>query len=336
MLTYISRYFFKKGLRTSSIGYLYFPGEKANHSPEYETTRSLDYGVNDILNDYDVKIDIDKFISEHRSEFVTLAFPEERHHWTDEQLCNFSIDSKSVDMVYYILKKDSMHELCMLLRMHHESRPLYVEILYSDNGTEATERNTLQSSIILTYSVQRFLDHIVCNYDHSSRYCYYYQNTGETWEVEDRDFIFENILVCNAIEGRGGVDISRSWRQQPSPSTRTDMNTDDNTVIRDVILNHMLKDTQGGCGKKNYCRKVFGNIIPFLEVNLDIDSPYYNKDVPLKIVGCCNNLVWKYLADKYSKKKPCGGDVAFQKYYQKKMDEKRQLENKYYPGVCFP
>jgi len=127
----------------------------------------------------------------------------------------------------------------MLLRTHRGSRPLYAEIIYFDNGSEAltmTGRRCdgdgeeeggggrrrkgggggpFQSSITLTYSVQRFLDHIVSNYDHSS--CYNFPGVDETWKVEDRDFIFENMLVCNAIEGGDSAEMARSWRRrQPS------------------------------------------------------------------------------------------------------------------------
>jgi len=82
-----------------------------------------------------------------------------------------------IDIVYYVTR--SINGLCMLFRVNYKSRHLYVEILYFE------ETQMQKSSVIVTYSVQRFLDHIVSNYDH--------------------------ILVCRAIKG-GNIDaIKRSW-----------------------------------------------------------------------------------------------------------------------------
>jgi len=162
----------------------------------------------------------EKIISEHRSEFVTLTFLDElRLYWTDEELRNFLFNSdKVLNIVYYVLSNNN--DFCMLFRMNYKSRPLYVEIIYINNACETRQMSklrgwkrfkmcALQSSIIVTYSVQRFLDHIVSNYDHKDIYSCNWRN--ETWEVEDRDFIYENILVCRAIEG-GNIDaIKRSW-----------------------------------------------------------------------------------------------------------------------------
>ena len=345
MLTLVSEYNPESGLRVHTYGYLYFPEEQTS----YPLDMLHRYGIN-----------IDKFIPEHRSEFVTLTFPdEERSLWTDEELRNFSIDPKSVDLVYYILDRRDTLDFCMLLRTHRGSRPLYAEIIYFDNGSEAltmTGRRCdgdgeeeggggrrrkgggggggpFQSSITLTYSVQRFLDHIVSNYDHSSLYCC--MGVDETWEVEDRDFIFENMLACNAIEGGDNANMASPWRRrQPSSlkqlcfgvvsvnrealwndSARADILpvsvlrklkehiSIKNRLERKLFIKYMLnqKDKKE-INHKHKTRKIFSNIIPFLiGFNDEVYEYYYNnRDIPIMYTECCGfNFVWKYIADKY-------------------------------------
>jgi hypothetical protein len=141
-----------------------------------------------------------KLISKHRDRFIILTFlDEQRLYWTDEELRNLFDSDIIIDIVYCVTR--NINGLCMLFRMNYKSRHLYVEILYFE---ETHIYETMQkSSVIVTYSVQRFLDHIVSNYNHKDIYSCNWRN--ETWEVEDRDFIYENILVCRAIKG-GNID----------------------------------------------------------------------------------------------------------------------------------
>ncbi|ROT83529.1 hypothetical protein C7M84_023297, partial [Penaeus vannamei] len=151
--------------------------------------------------DADYRGEVKTFIPERRDEFAVLTFPDhEKTLWTDEELLDFRIEPDSVDLVYYTLGKRGTCDLCLLLRMQYKSRPLYAEILYFDNAADANvERAALQSSIVLTYSVQDFIDSVVSCYEYREEYILDSDRWSEEWEVEDRDFIFENMLVHHAI-----------------------------------------------------------------------------------------------------------------------------------------
>jgi hypothetical protein len=182
----------KSGVDVLDCGYIYIPGKDCCRN---------NIGIkNDISTDDDIDI-FKTFIPERRDEFAVLTFPDhEKTLWTDEELLDFRIEPDSVDLVYYTLGKRGTCDLCLLLRMQYKSRPLYAEILYFDNAADANvERAALQSSIVLTYSVQDFIDSVVSCYEYREEYILDSDRWSEEWEVEDRDFIFENMLVHHAI-----------------------------------------------------------------------------------------------------------------------------------------
>lgn len=89
--------------------------------------------------------------------------------------------------------------------MYYQSRPFYVEIIYFDNKVNV-DRRVFQGSMILTHSVQSFLDSIVSSYDHSEVFTGSYDFgkvfTGDpeeevVWEVEGHVSAFENVLLLN-------------------------------------------------------------------------------------------------------------------------------------------
>jgi len=212
----------KSGVDVLDCGYIYIPGKDCCRN---------NIGIkNDISTDDDIDI-FKTFIPERRDEFAVLTFPDhEKTLWTDEELLDFRIEPDSVDLVYYTLGKRGTCDLCLLLQMQYKSKPLYAEILYFDNAANANvERAAHQSSIALTYSVQDFIDSVVACYEQREVYTptcsvqsyintlssnehreAYYYDWGEEWKVEDRDFIFENMLVYHAINN-DNTKLRRSW-----------------------------------------------------------------------------------------------------------------------------
>jgi len=89
---------------------------------------------------------------------AVIVFPDEYKHWKGEELYNFYIEPYSVDRVYFCESAwIILSEFRMLLKIQYKSRPLYVELLYTEDENEI-------KVMILTYRIQRFIDSIVSDY----------------------------------------------------------------------------------------------------------------------------------------------------------------------------
>ena len=327
--------------------------------------------------------DLKDIISKPENKFVILTFLDERRRfWTNEKLRNFFFNFDEIEIVYYIVSNGL--DFCMLFRTRFESKPLYVEIIYFNNRVETIQKtkrrgwrrgevSPLQNSIIVTYSVQRFLDYIVSNYDHKDVYpCNW---PGEKWEVEDRDFIFENILVCRAIEHNDIGNIERLWSQQEhqqqmqqlsslqqlcrgiiyanretlwKDSTRTGMSelVGDEMEAYNIKVRHERRVLLTNIDKV-LTYKTFTNIIPYfgcrgVKEDKDIYNQSFENSLGHSHYYSCSpdvheeGLVFKYLANRYSKSYTPSEDIDLEIIYRECLNRKKELEIKYYPKVCFP
>lgn len=372
--------------------YLYFRG------------KSFPFNINIKLDCFtDINI-FEAFIPGRRNEFAVLTFPEhEKELWTDEELHNFRVEPDSVDVVYYTLGKRGTCDLCLLLQMQYKSKPLYAEILYFDNAANANvERAAHQSSIALTYSVQDFIDSVVACYEQREVYTptcsvqsyintlssnehreAYYYDWGEEWKVEDRDFIFENMLVYHAINN-DNTKLRRSWSDNCSAlnclchqssqlgllcrgilsGRREALWGDSQRAVLPVLIDRQLNilnlkerqvfltDMRKNASITIYSPsehiatsmifKIFVNIIPYYGIQYYTDCNillnFDNEDDD----DLCwsfienNNMVWKYIAEKYSKSYKPSKKKHLENYHQKLLQIKRKFEMGIYPNVSFP
>lgn len=121
-----------------------------------------------------------------RRNIERIIFPDEVKHWQDNDkdeeekdprwieenlLCDFLIDSDSVDRVYYFDRnfRCGMDEFRLLLRTYYKSKPLYVEIIdfkHKKNGIVYQIGNLCKKTtvMIFTFNIQRFVDFVVGSY----------------------------------------------------------------------------------------------------------------------------------------------------------------------------
>nr|BDT62081.1 MAG: hypothetical protein [Penaeus monodon majanivirus B] len=100
-----------------------------------------------------------RVINADRGKISPIVFPDELKYWEEKELCNFTLDSDSVDRIYCldVLCPYFTEVFRLILRMQYKSRPLYVEVVLIDRVLTRKGNSTM----ILTYDIQRFLDSII-------------------------------------------------------------------------------------------------------------------------------------------------------------------------------